>query len=378
MHSILSLNLPADALPARPWVDHLAPPLTIPLGGRPAGRDDAAVLLVCDEPERRSRLADWLEVSGYTVDAVSAPEAALAQAAQAAPAVVVCSLPGSGPGGFELVAGLRSACADAALIVVSERDDTRSLEAAWRHGVQDFVSGPPDRERFLQAVLDGFHRYCQLIDLRSWQQTLRDETQHRRTQLLEALSARPIQSTEDLDGLLVRLTGSSRSLCWHAFRVADLTGRLAATLGVSAEETSTIARAALVHDIGLLTLPRAITRKPAPLSRGEQAIVRQHPGAAYELLRGVPLLSAAAPIVRSIREWFDGSGYPGGIGGEEIPWGSRIVAVVEVYDTAMTARPYRDARGRQAAIEEVARVCETQLDPRVVEAFRGLVGVPTS
>jgi HD-GYP domain-containing protein (c-di-GMP phosphodiesterase class II) len=101
----------------------------------------------------------------------------------------------------------------------------------------------------------------------------------------------------------------------------------------------------------------------------EQRIVRQHPQLGYDMVQGVPFLRASAEIILTSHEWFDGSGYPKGLKGDQIPLGGRIVALAEAFD-AMTARStYRGKLSAEQAVQEIARCRGTQFDPAVVDAF---------
>src|SRR5258708_3827097 len=118
-----------------------------------------------------------------------------------------------------------------------------------------------------------------------------------------------------------------------------------------------------------MAIPDQILRKPGPLSRDEQVIMREHCSRGYHILRKIPFLADASEIVYSHQEHYDGTGYPNGLRGAEIPLGARIFAVADTLDAITSDRPYRKARSFDAAREEVLRCSGTQFDPAVVEAF---------
>jgi hypothetical protein len=155
----------------------------------------------------------------------------------------------------------------------------------------------------------------------------------------------------------------------HSRRVTDTTLRLARRLGVPAHELVHVRRGALLHDIGKMGVPDAILLKPAPLTAEEWAVMKQHPGLAYELLAPIEFLRPALAIPDAHHERWDGGGYPRGLRGEEIPLAARIFAVADVFDALTSDRPYADARHREEAIRHIRAESGRQFDPRVVEAL---------
>lgn len=127
--------------------------------------------------------------------------------------------------------------------------------------------------------------------------------------------------------------------------------------------------AAGLHDVGKVAIPGVILDKPRPLSEDEQRFVRHHTEIGERIVAAAPDLARAAAMVRSIPERFDGSGYPDGLAGDQIPLGSRIVAVCSAYDAMTTTRPYRRAMAMPAVLAELRRFAGIQFDPDVVEAF---------
>lgn len=135
----------------------------------------------------------------------------------------------------------------------------------------------------------------------------------------------------------------------------------------------------LLHDAGKVGVPEAILNKPGPLSIAEWRIMRTHPLIGYQLIAGIPFLKVAAELVRYHHEMYDGSGYPEGLRGDDIPVAARVFAVVDAFDAITTDRPYRKAASPAEAIEELERMAGSQFDPIVVEAWvplcRRLTGV---
>jgi putative nucleotidyltransferase with HDIG domain len=155
----------------------------------------------------------------------------------------------------------------------------------------------------------------------------------------------------------------------HCKRVTAFTIAIAKAMDVEPALLPQIARAAFLHDIGKMAIPDLILRKPGPLTPEERDIMRTHCEIGYNMVTRIPFLREAAEIVLSHQEYFDGTGYPRGLRGEEIPLGARIFAVADALDAMISDRPYRKALSISHAQEEIQRCSGTQFDPKVVEVF---------
>lgn len=155
----------------------------------------------------------------------------------------------------------------------------------------------------------------------------------------------------------------------HSRRVTELTLRIAREMGVKEEELVHIRRGALLHDIGKMGIPDAILLKPGKLTDEEWEIMREHPVYAYQMLSRIEYLRPALDIPYCRHEKWDGTGYPRGLKGEEIPLAARIFAVVDVIDALTNDRPYRKAWPMEKELEYLREQSGKHFDPRVVEVF---------
>jgi two-component system, cell cycle response regulator len=171
------------------------------------------------------------------------------------------------------------------------------------------------------------------------------------------------------DVLLSTLRERQPELHIHLHDVAELALAVGRHLGLDAERLDEIARAAELHDVGKIAIPDAILNKPGPLDDDEWAFMRRHTIIGERILGAAPALRPVARIVRSSHERWDGDGYPDRLAGEDIPLGSRIVAVCDAYDAMTSERPYRESLMPAEAIQELERCSGTQFDPAVVEIF---------
>jgi putative two-component system response regulator len=157
-------------------------------------------------------------------------------------------------------------------------------------------------------------------------------------------------------------------------RMAQLSGRLAERLGLPLELRRTVARAAEVHDIGMIVVPDAVRLKTGPLTETEWEMVRRHPVAGEQLCAPFREYRAALPIIRGHHERRDGTGYPDGLVGDAIPLGARIIQMVDAYDAMTTTRPHAEAVAPRVALEAIeADVRNGRWDAEVLASFRAIL-----
>ncbi len=155
----------------------------------------------------------------------------------------------------------------------------------------------------------------------------------------------------------------------HCHNITTLAEKTAIKMGCDFHQVQVIRRAAFLHDIGKIGIPDQILLKPSELNEREWAIMRQHPKRGANILRTIAGLAEVARLVEAHHEHYDGSGYPSGLRGEDIPLGARIISVVDAY-TAMTEdRVYRPARSHEEAVAELIRCSGSDFDPIIVKAF---------
>ena len=155
----------------------------------------------------------------------------------------------------------------------------------------------------------------------------------------------------------------------HATRLAEWAVRVAEALGVERSELSDIERASLLHDIGKIGVPDDVLFKPGKLDEHETALARRHPEYGWAILQSIPGFERASLLVLHHHERFDGTGYPAGLQGTEIPLGARIVAVVDAYDAMISDRAYRKGLPPEEAIRRLRADKHSQFDPDVTELF---------
>lgn len=158
----------------------------------------------------------------------------------------------------------------------------------------------------------------------------------------------------------------------HSERVCSFALRIATELKLADSELRALELGALLHDIGKIGVPDAILLKPGGLSDDEWRQMREHPELGARILSATPFLEEAVVVVRSHHERFDGSGYPCGLAGDQIPLLARVFAVADVFDAITSKRPYHEALSDAVAVQEIEESAGSHFDPRVVEAFRSV------
>jgi HD-GYP domain-containing protein (c-di-GMP phosphodiesterase class II) len=181
---------------------------------------------------------------------------------------------------------------------------------------------------------------------------------------------RPSGAREQAQDVLIHIMQAKQpDFPHHAGGVGQLAVAVGRRLGMTRSELDELARAAALHDVGKVGVPDTILTKAGPLDPHEWSFVRQHTLLGERILSAAPALRPVATIVRATHERWDGTGYPDGLQGEEIPLAARVVAVCDAYDAITSDRCYRPARSHAAAVEELRREAARQFDPGVVETF---------
>jgi putative two-component system response regulator len=324
------------------------------------------ILIVDDEYSGRETLQSVLEGEDYELEMAENGPQALEKAKKLLPDVILLDIMMPGMTGFEVCQRIRSdpQIAEIPIIVLTALDDRESLLNALKAGADDFISKPFDRFE-LRARLLGItrlNRYQKLLQERA---KLREANEH----LLAAYE-------ETIEGLSHALDLRDKETEGHSLRVTELTIRLAQAYGLTEEEITHIRRGALLHDMGKIGVPDAILQKPAALSDEEWRVMRKHPQYVYDMLYSVQYLRPALRIPYCHHEKWDGTGYPRGLKGEQIPISARLFAVADVWDALTSDRPYRPAWSREQALDFIREQSGSHFDPQAVELFLRLIQEP--
>ena len=284
--------------------------------------------------------------------------------------------------------GLAGKAAETAQVIRIKdlREENTSLEQSPSFEEEGFVSYfgvPLISKGVVKGVLEVFHR-SPLHPDDEWMGFLHTLTSETAIAVDNAQLFRDLEKSNmdlavayetTLEGWARTLELKDRETEGHSQRVVNLTMRLCRKLGVPDSEMEHVRRGALLHDIGKMGVPDSILLKPGKLSEEEWRIMKMHPVFAHDMLSSIPFLEPAIDIPYCHHEKWDGSGYPRGLKGEDIPIAARIFAIIDVWDALRSERPYRAAWSDAEALEEIQRGKGSHFDPIVVDAFISVINV---
>ena len=334
--------------------------------------DSENILVVDDEEAIREVVSTMLESKGYACTAVSNGRAAQDQVKRVTPDLVLSDMIMPEMDGIKLLDWLRQYDPEVPVIMVTAIHDISTALEAIRRGAYDYILKPFEKDQLYLGVGRALQHRRLVMENRTYQRNL-EQLVEERTAQLTAKHAELEQSYDDtLEALGSALDLKDAETEGHCQRVTAFCISIAKTMPVPNPYLPVLARAAFLHDIGKMAIPDRILRKPGPLTDDEKQIMRTHCEIGYNMLIRIPFLRDAAEIVLAHQEFFDGSGYPRGLKGEQIPLGARIFTIADSLDAMISDRPYRKALPLSHAREEIRRCSGTQFDPKVVEVFMSI------
>jgi putative nucleotidyltransferase with HDIG domain len=258
---------------------------------------------------------------------------------------------------------------DMPVVMVTAVHDISVALAAIRNGAYDYLLKPFEREQLLATVSRALENRRLKLENRAYQTDLEALVEARTEQLRKALVDLERSYDITLEALGDALDKKDAETEGHSKRVTAFTIAIARAMGLSKDQIAVIARGAFLHDIGKMAVPDAILRKPGKLTPDEILVMQEHCYHGYEILKKIPFLGEAAEIVYAHQERYDGTGYPRGLKGDQIPLGARMFSVADTLDAITSDRPYRPAQSLTAARIEIEKWSGRQFDPEVVKVF---------
>lgn len=330
------------------------------------------ILIVDDEEAIREIVSTLLQGQGYRCATAADGKKAAEYLRHNTVDVVLSDMVMPEMDGSQLLKWLHHHDPDIPVIMVTAIHDVSTALDSIRGGAYDYILKPFEKDQLFMSVRRAIEHRWLLVENRNYQRNLENLVEKRTAELRGALQQLEQSYDETLEALGGALDLKDAETEGHCKRVTAYTITIAKEMGPESVPLPQIARAAFLHDIGKMAIPDRILRKPGPLNDEERTIMRTHCEVGYNMLIRIPFLREAAEIVLSHQEYFDGSGYPRGLRGEEIPLGARIFAVADALDAMISDRPYRKALSVEHAREEIARCSGTQFDPQVVKVFLSL------
>jgi len=334
---------------------------------------DERILVVDDEDLIREIICSVLNQAGFACDPVASGSAALTTLqSDGNYSVVVSDVVMDGMDGLTLLAKIKRDYPDIPVVMVTAVHDISVALAAMRNGAYDYLLKPFEREQLLASVRRAVENRRLKAENLAYQTKLESLVSARTDMLRQALADLERSYDITLEALGDALDLKDAETEGHSKRVTAFTIAIARAMGLPQDRVRVIARGAFLHDVGKMAIPDAILRKPSRLSPEEQVVMRKHALLGYQMLKKIPFLHEAADIVYSHQERYDGSGYPRGLKGDQIPLGARIFAIADTFDAMTSDRPYRAAQSIPSARREIERQSDKQFDPEIVKVFQSI------
>lgn len=322
------------------------------------------ILIVDDEPFICSMLSRWLAKEGYECAVANSADEALSCLAEKPYGLMVSDIMMPGKSGLELLEIVRKEYQQMAVLMATGVDQRETATRALELGAYGYMIKPFDKNEFLINVAGALERLRLVMQSQQYEKMLEQKVRDRTSAIRlreEEIALRLVWASEYRDDD----TGE------HIRRIGLFSAALARSLGWSSTAVDDIRVAAPMHDVGKIGIPDRILLKPGKLTDEEFGIIKSHTAIGAGILgdSDIPLLQFASRIALFHHEKWDGSGYPQGLAGEDIPEEARIVAIVDVYDALSNNRVYRPGFSEQKAIEIMDKGAGSHFDPLIYKEF---------
>ncbi len=331
------------------------------------------VLVVDDEEPIRNALKKFLTQQQFEVYAAGTGEEALEQLKRHRIALMLCDIRMPGTSGVDLVPQALELEPDLAILMLTAVNDATSAALCMQRGAMDYLTKPIELADLGRAVQRALKRREAQLESRQLNEWLKEEVTTRTAELQRERMKLERLSVATLEALVNALEAKDPYMRGHSARVADLAATLAHELGLSEEQVEQVRIAGRLHDIGKIGTRESVLNKQGPLTPEEFEHVKQHVVIGSQILSPLVHLGDIIPAVRHHHERWDGSGYPDGLRGEAIPLAARIIGTAEVYDALSTSRAYQEKMTPERAVERMADMVGTVLDPKVFGALASVV-----
>ena len=334
---------------------------------RPSLSPPTDILMVDDEAAIRELLDSILSRRGYRCDTAGSAEEALKKMERKQYEVVLTDIVMPGMSGVDLLHRIKKKSAETAVIMISALSNLDVTIRSLKLGAYDYITKPFRAEEVLVAIDRALEKRRLLVENLDYQRNLEKKVKEQ-SKLIQTSFLKTIEA------LSLSLGAKDQESRIHSIRVTEYAVRIAEMMELNPFEIANIRTAATLHDIGKIGVSEEILDKSDELKDEEIEHIHQHPLVAAQILGPIDELKEIIELIKHHHEWFDGSGYPDGLRKEDIPLGSRIIAVADAFDAMTSARPYRDALSEAYAINEIRDHAGSQFDPAVVAAFMRSLG----
>jgi putative two-component system response regulator len=340
-------------------------PDAFPEGRTRMEAEAGAILVVDDEPAIRRLLATALSSEGYRCLEAANSNEAIDMLGSNSFGLILLDNKMPGRPGIELLPEIRKAHPDTLVVMATATTDIDVAVECIRRGAYDYITKPLNLHEIKVSVRRAFEKRRLELENRDYRQNLE-------TRVAQQAGKIRALSLSAITALVTALEAKDEYTSGHSQRVAEIAAAIAMQMNLPQNIIDHVHLAGLVHDIGKIGVRESVLNKPDRLTPEELQHARRHPEIGENILLPIGGDEGIQKVVRAHHERYDGTGYPDGLKGDEIPLGARILAVSDAYEAMTSERPYRSPLSNEAARAELGRGKGTQFDPSVVDAFLGI------
>ncbi len=272
--------------------------------------------------------------------------------------------------GLELLAYIKHMHPYTEVIMITAYASLETTQKAIRLGAFDYLIKPFDKNELTGAMNSAMSQRNDKLSIKNELDKLRESTLYLE-QLIRNVKSTLVSSSENIMTAMLINIDSRDGYTWsHVRRVTDLSSMIARTINMSDEQIQWLKCSSLLHDIGKINIDGDILKKDRELTEDEYTIIKKHPEEGAEILRPIPFLERAIPSIKHHHERYDGTGYPGALKGEEIPFGARILAVADAIDSMTNSPLKQNPYAKEKVEKELQLHSGSQFDPEVVDVVR--------
>lgn len=334
------------------------------------------VLIVDDEESIRALIDQIVSREGYECVTVAGVDEALAILAKERFSLLISDINMPGKTGLDLLLAAVGIDEDMAIIMATAVDDRHVAVHTMEMGAYGYIIKPFGRNELLISIANAIRRRELEINNRKNSEQLENMVQERTKKVVEA----ELEVRDSREETIYRLARAAEfrdnETAQHTMRIGHYCNILAKQTGCSAEFCEQMRVASLLHDVGKIGIPDAILLKPGPLTKEEFEVIKTHADIGFRILEGShsELLLLGAEIAYTHHEKYDGSGYPRGLVGENIPLSGRMAAICDVFDALTSHRVYKAAMPTEEAIDILKAGSGKHFDPALLESFYACIG----
>ncbi len=327
-----------------------------------------SILYVEDEKNIQKSVAKFLHKIFSHVDVADNGKEGLKKYIKKSYDIVITDILMPKMNGLELISHIRKKNKKQEIIVISANTDSENFIKAIQLEVTGYIIKPMNFDQTLSVLEQSIDKLVILRENEMYKTQLESMVEDRTRTVLK-LQNQLVENYEHAIHSLVNMIEDRDTYTGgHSERVATYSKDIAKELGMSSKECELIYQAGILHDVGKIITPDSILLKPGKLTEQEYLLIKEHVNAGYKILSQVPMYNELAKIVHAHHEHYDGSGYPKGLKGEEIPIYSRIMMIADTFDAMTTSRIYKTKKSASIAIEELNKLSGTWYDPHIVKS----------